>query len=65
MASTMRTLLPLLSQPLLDAISTAQLRAARTQDSILDLAITNETFEYLLNILVSIGLGLLSHLSNS
>tara|TARA_B110001450_G_scaffold206957_1_gene197192 strand:+ start:170 stop:364 length:195 start_codon:yes stop_codon:yes gene_type:complete len=44
-ASTVRTLLPLLNQPLSHAVLAAQLATAWANDSIFDLAETNEAFE--------------------
>ena len=61
MRPTMWTLLPLLSQPLPDAIAATKFGARWTQDSVLDLAKANEALEDLFNVLVGIVLLLLTY----
>ena len=51
-ASTVRTLLSLFNQPLSHAILAAQLATAWANDSIFDLAETNEAFEQLFDVLI-------------
>lgn len=65
MASAMRALLPLLCQPLPDAISAAEFGARWAQDRVLNLTEANEALENLLNVLVCVVLCLLAHVSYS
>jgi hypothetical protein len=62
-ASAVRTLLPLFNQPLSHAIFAAQLATAWANDSIFDLAETNEAFEQLFDVLICCSFLLFSLLS--
>jgi len=53
-AAAVGALLSLLGKPLFDAVSAAKLRARRTENGILDLAITDETLEDFLDVLIGI-----------
>jgi hypothetical protein len=57
LAAAVGALLPLLCQPLLDAVPAAELRAGGAQDCILDFTVTDETLEDFVNILVCGDLG--------
>lgn len=61
--TAVRALLSLLCQPLLDAVSAAQLRAGGTEYSVLDLSVADEALEDLLDVLVRARLLLLSRMA--
>ena len=52
LAAAMGTLLPLLCQPLFDALTAAELRAGGAEDSVLDFTVTYEALEDFFNVLV-------------
>ena len=64
MTSAVRTLLALFGEPLPDAVSARQLGATRTKHCVLNFAVANKTFEYLINILICITLRFFTHLPN-